>query len=492
MDNCCLLNNDNKNKIKDYDYGLEKFELEDLNKSYRQYNIFSEYIDEYVIFVSSGNYKKTKNKYKASPDFAGIAMFFEISGKYDFILKYLTTDKDYANTLKKFSTTSDENEIRVCKVIERYVLGNNGFVNINEKESRFLYTDIQLKDYYVFENFVKIDEKENAEVNLIKYLNENEDLKNNRNNQQYIYIILKIFDLKSKKTNWLVCNRYRCCDYITGQSDIQTVLNEYADVNDSKKTTFNSNSSYCLFNNIESIYRNIDLTILVKEVLYKERKEFAYLDMPIWNIRNKGSFFSSIYGKPLTRNSLSFIDLIQRIKEYGIFLSYKRENNAIGVTNECANISNIIYDWLKCNDFVNIYRDVEDLNPGESIKDFMEEMSTNEYMIVCANQSYFESVDCMYELSRFFYNHKDNFVQKLFIISTFNIKKRQDDIKKFWSKKKAIDYAGKEREKFTFIKRNIKSLIDSISDIRFYVPNENFSHDDVAENIVRAICYNVL
>lgn len=493
MDNCCLLNNDNKNKIKDYDYGLEKFELEDLNKSYRQYNIFSEYIDEYVIFVSSGNYKKTKNKYKASPDFAGIAMFFEISGKYDFILKYLTTDKDYANTLKKFSTTSDENEIRVCKVQERYVLGNNGFVNIKEKDVRFLYNDIQLKDYYVFENFVKIDGAEKTESYcFINFLNEHEKLKNKRNNQQYIYIILKIIDVKSKKESWLICTRYKCCDYREGQSEIQSVLNDYADIYDSKKTTFNSNSSHCLFKNIESIYKDIDLAIMVKEILFKERRELIDLNMPIWSNTSKERFLSQICCEPLTKNKIYFKDLINGIKNSGVFLSYKRKDDDCNVTGECKSISDEMLEWLKSNEFENVFRDIENLNPGDSIKDFMEKMSTNDYMIVCANQDYFESVDCMYELSLYYQNHQKNPKLNVFIITSYDIKQNQDAIKRFWIKTKIHDHNSNDRSKVSCIKKNIKLLVDCISDLRYFVPNNDFNYSEVAKIILKAMSKSLL
>ena len=471
--------------VKQYDYNLSKLPLSDKDVSYFQYRIYKNYFDEYLIFVNTKNYKITQRKYLASNKSYNVVSLFEISGEYDFILKYLTTERDYKMIISCLSKDKGE-MIKLFKVQERYILENQMFTPFDEN-SIFQYCDIVLKDYYIFENFIKIDYDDN--VDLISFLNARRNL-----SLQFIYIVYKVIDVsgKNKKNYWIVCTRYKCCDYLEGQESIQSLLNDFADNKGkgAKKTTYNSKSNTCINEHLEKLYSDIDLEYVVKDFLFEHRTEFAKDGTnSIWKEPRKNSFIHKLNTHSLgmiakTDKSLTFQELMDNIRNSEIYFSYKWNKNNDGISEiECLKL----FNWLTMNGFSNIHRDVKD---KKNIGPFMEKLTRSNYLVVCANEAYFKSVNCMYELTKYTMLSKSLDRRMLLISNYITDGKEQGAIIKYW--RAASENGAWNQKKTIYISRHIETVIEQISKLLIRKPVDESINKEAVRGLLGDLCNNII
>lgn len=472
-------------KIRQYDYNLSEMPLSDKDVSYFQYRIYKNYFDEYLIFVNTKNYKATQRKYLANNKSYNVVSLFEISGEYDFILKYLTTERDYKAIISSLSKDKGET-LKLFKVEKRYVLENQMFVSFDENSS-FQYCDIVLKDYYIFENFIKIDYEEN--VDLISFLNARRDYL-----PQYIYIVYKVIDVsgKNKKNYWIICTRYKCCDYLEGQESIQSILNDFADYKGkgAKKTTYNSKANTCINEHLEKLYCDIDLEYVVKDFLFEHRTEYVKdVKHSIWNEPRRNSFIHKLNTYPLGKNAktakfLTFQELLGGIRNSEIYFSYKWNKNNDGISEtECLKL----FDWLKMNGFTDIHRDMKD---KKNIGPFMEKLIKSKYLVVCANEAYFKSPNCMYELTKFTMGNKSLDRKMLLISNYITDGKEQQAIINYW---KAFSANGAwDQKKTIYISHHIGTVMEKISKLLIRKPVDESINKEAVRGILGDLCNNIM
>ena len=72
-----------------------------------------------------------------------------------------------------------------------------------------------------------------------------------------------------------------------------------------------------------------------------------------------------------------------------VFLSYCRKNNVI---------ANKIYNYFVMNRKMELHRDIIDIKPWESIKNYMQSIRCADYVILLISDEYLKSTNCMYEV----------------------------------------------------------------------------------------------
>lgn len=456
-----------------------KYELKDLheNNSCNKYKILTGFVNEYIIFTSTNDYDGTKTAYSSHKRYKGLAMFFEVFGSYDFILKYFAVDETSQDVIQKFqperiTTEAVSNDLStkkdfgknfmVCKVHNRFFMEGNKFVDVVTHENRtFHYYDIKLSDYYVFENFVLITC--NKDIDLISYINSQVD----KEHKKFIYVILKVSDVRKYVDNeyWVVCTRYRCCDYREKVEKIQSVLNRFADNKKQSmtKTTFTSSSS-CLVNKPLALLYETDFDYVEKRVLWGIKNDFPKVsDSLIWRTSKEESFYDNIKDESfyISGNKIPYSDLLKLVKRSNIYISYKRDGYTDGI---CVEESKKMFNWLKANDF-SVHRDEEEM---DYVEGFEKELSKSDYLIVCARKEYFKSTYCMYELTKFIKRRKRSTKPYLMLISNYVlIDDEKRDIITYWKEKKAREELRYNFKRIQTISENIESTIQAITK---YVP----------------------
>lgn len=86
-----------------------------------------------------------------------------------------------------------------------------------------------------------------------------------------------------------------------------------------------------------------------------------------------------------------------------VFLSYCHKNNII---------ANSIYDYFMMNRNLELRRDIIDIKPWGSIKEYMQSICYADYVILLISDEYLKSVNCMYEVLEVMRNK--NYRNKIF------------------------------------------------------------------------------
>ena len=485
--------------VEEYKYDLKKLHE---NNSCNKYRILTDFVNEYIIFTSTNDYNGTQSAYISHNRYKGLAMLFEVFGSFDFILKYFAVDETPQEVVQKFqpdriaieSVSSEfgkKNELAknfmVCKVHSRFFQEGNKFVDlVTRGNGAFHYYDISLRDYYVFENFVLITCKK--DVNLISYINSQVD----KELKKFIYVILKVSEVgKPDNEYWVVCTRYRCCDYREKVTKIQSILNCFADNKKQSmtKTTFTSSSSCLISKPLLLLYRT-DFDYVEKRVLWDIKNEFPNVcDSPLWRTPNDELFYDGIINESflISGKKKQYPELLKRVKQSKIYISYKRDGDKDGI---CVEESKKMFNWLKANDF-SVHRDEEEM---DDVEGFEKELSNSDYLIVCARKEYFKSTHCMYELTKFVKKQNRKTKRILMFISNYAlIDSEQRDIIAYWKDKKTREEPRCNHKRIQTISNNIETTIQAITN---YIPvtntTDNILNEKAINKVLRDLTSNAL
>ena len=163
-----------------------------------------------------------------------------------------------------------------------------------------------------------------------------------------------------------------------------------------------------------------------------------------------------------------------------IFLSYCHKNKIYADLID-SSIRNAGYD---------VKRDIRDVGPWKSFKDFMNSIREQDFCIIIISEDYLKSLNCMYEMNELV---KDDFSNKIIPIVLFDDIYKVEGrtaIIKYWEQQ----YKDLENQFVTVAPENsidissemkrIKAILNSITDFLTYISSINNPKDNILEAIL--------
>lgn len=452
-----------------------------------QYKTYDELYDEYIYFISALDYKKVNQIITTSIEEKNIVCSYRVSGKYDFIVKSFYPH----NVFPEFNYPDIINEIQICKVIDRYVPKEHNLNNVFNTTNVFLNADVNLSRISLFADFIEIKSSNNNHLSddLINAL-ETSDNPENDDNLKFIYVIYKLENITTKVHTWLICLRYKCHEYRKRYLN-QMMLDNFVDAKEHIKTTYISNSSNIRKKNIIAMFENMRYESIIGKVLYANaiRKQICNIHKDLVNAQDMNIYLDKL----CTNHEIFYNDLLKTVRNYKFYISYKQSNHSkeLDDSNEICNILNY---WFEINKFENVYIDKRCIKINQELEEYMQDLGKTNLLIVCLSKKYFESINCMYELSLFFKNNKRNNIDKkiIFVASRFLLNQNEiTNIKDMWQNKPPSPSNNKERKRIQIIQRQIENL-ENISDRLHVILKEDNSKILHYEKAIEAILTNIV
>lgn len=446
---------------------------------YKTYDVF---YDEYIFFISALNYKKVDYQITTVDKEKNIACSYQISGKYDFIVKSFYPQ----NVSPIFSHPKIIKDIQICKVIDRYAPQDSHLVrmfNITD----FYNIDVKLSGFNLFADFVEIEAPSDGSLSddLINAL-ENLDNPENADHLQYVYVIYKLENIQTKKQTWLICLRYKCHDYCK-RHFLQEGLDRFVDNIEHIKTTYISNNSSIRINNIRGIFEKMHYENVLGRVLCTRNIR----DLMHKIYKNLTSQDDNKYLQELRKNKDFYNNLLNKVRDYQFYISYKQSDSQS--PDNSYQIRHVLHKWFKDNKFKKVSVDSEVLDPSQELEDYMQALGTSDLVVICLSEEYFRSINCMYELSLVIKNSKPNGLGKkaIFVSKRFLLDQNLDKIKSFWLEYTPSTENKYEKKRISVIKQKINEL-DNISDRLHVILQDKDKEELHYEKAIEAILSNIV
>lgn len=449
---------------------------------YKTYDVF---YDEYIFFISALNYKKVDYQITTVDKEKNIACSYQISGKYDFIVKSFYPQ----NVSPIFSHPKIIKDIQICKVIDRYAPQESHLVRMFNTTD-FYNIDVKLSGFNLFADFVEIEAPSDGSLSddLINAL-ENLDNSGNDNYLQYVYVIYKLENIQTKKQTWLICLRYKCHDYCE-RHFLQEGLDKFVDNIEHIKTTYISNNSSIRINNIRGIFEKMHYENVIGRVLCTGniRKLMYKIYRDLIHYQEDDRYLQELR----TQHKDDYNNLLKKVRDYQFYISYKQSTNSQN-PDDSSQICHVLHKWFNDNKFKKVSVDSKVLDTSQALENYMQALGTSDLVVICLSEEYFRSINCMYELSLVIKNSKPNGLGKkaIFVSKRFLLDQNLDKIKSFWLEDTPSTRNKHKKKRISVIKQKINEL-DNISDRLHVILQDKDKEELHYERAIEAILSNIV
>lgn len=457
------------------------------NSNICRYKTYDVFYDEYIFFISALNYKRVNQLITSAVQEKNIACSYKISGKYDFIVKSFYPQ----NISPNFSHSNIIKNIQICKVIDRYAPQGTRLVRMFNTTNDFYNIDVKLSGFNLFADFVEIEASSNGSLSddLINAL-ENLDNSENANHLKYVYVIYKLENIQTKKQTWLICLRYKCYEYCKRYSH-QEVLDNFVDAIEHIKTTYISNSSSIRRNNITELFENMHYENVIGRVLCTDniRNLMYKIYEDLINHQENDKYLHKLR----TQHKDFYNNLLNKVRDYQFYISYKQNTDSQSL-DDSSQICHVLYHWFTVNKFEKVFVDFRQIRINQALENYMQALGKSDLVVICLSEKYFESINCMYELSLVIKNSKQNGLDKkaIFVATRFLLGQNQiNRIKNLWLKDTPLLGNKYERKRIPVIKQRINEL-DNISDRLHLILQDTDEEELHYERAIEAILSNIV
>ena len=457
---------------------------------YKTYDVF---YDEYIFFISALNYKKVDHLITAADEEKNIACSYQISGKYDFIVKSFYPQNVSPNFPHPDNPDNPDDiikDIQICKVIDRYAPQESNLVRMFNTTNDFYNIDVKLSGFNLFADFVEIEAPSDGSLSddLINYL-ENLDNSENADHLRYVYVIYKLENIQTKKQTWLICLRYKCYDYCK-RHFLQGELDNFVDNIEHIKTTYISNNSSIRIKNIRGLFENMHYENVIGRVLCTRNiRDLMYeIHKDLIHYQEDNRYLQELR----TQHKDDYNNLLKKVRDYQFYISYKQSTNSQS-PDDSFQIRHVLHNWFISNKFEKVSVDSEVLKTSQALENYMQALGKSDLVVICLSEEYFKSINCMYELSLVIKNSKPNGLGKkaIFVSKRFLLNQNLDKIKSFWLEDTPSPRNKHEKKRISVIKQKINEL-DNISDRLHLILQDKDKEELYYERAIEAILSNIV